>query len=102
MKKNLLLALCLIALLPLSLMAETMPATDSRATFVGRAIVEDGSLRFDWPSTYFRVAFTGKSLSMRVSDNKRNFYAVWVYGYISMAHTDRAFYGRGNSARNDG
>ena len=67
-----------IVLLASNMMAETIAATDSRVTFVGRAVVEDGSLRFDWPATYFRVAFTGKSLSMRVSDNKRNYYAVWV------------------------
>ena len=79
MKKLLFLALCLITLSPLCLMAETVPATDSRLTFVGRAIVEDnGSVRFDWPSTYFRVAFQGKTLSVRVSDNLRNYYAVWV------------------------
>ena len=76
MKKTFLFAALL--LLTTAAFAETIPATDSRVTFVGRAVVEDGSLRFDWPSTYFRVAFTGKSLSMRVSDNKRNFYAVWV------------------------
>ena len=65
-------------LLTSNIMAETIAATDSRVTFVGRAVVDDGSLRFDWPATYFRVAFTGKSLAMRVSDNKRNYYAVWV------------------------
>ena len=69
------------------LMAETISATDSRVTFVGRSVVENGSHRFDWPSTYFRVAFTGKSLSMRVSDSKRNFYAVWVDSPTSAAPT---------------
>ena len=78
MKKILFVALCLIALSPLRLMAETVPATDSRITFVGRALVEDGSLTFDFPATYFRVAFTGKSLSMRVSDSKRDYYAVFL------------------------
>ena len=78
MKKILFLALCLFAISPLCLMAEEIAATDSRVTFLGRAEVENGALRFDWPSTYFRVAFKGKALSMRVSDNKRNFYAVWV------------------------
>ena len=69
------------------LMAETISAIDSRVTLVGRSVVEDGSYRFDWPSTYFRVAFTGKSLSMRVSDSKRNFYAVWVDSPTSAAPT---------------
>ena len=78
MKKILFLALCLIALSPLHVMAETIPATDSRITFVGRAMVQDDAYRFDFPSTYFRVAFTGKTLAMRVTDTKRNFYAVWL------------------------
>ena len=78
MKKIIFLALCLIALSPLRLMAETIPATDSRITFVGRAMVQDDAYRFDFPSTYFRVAFTGKTLAMRVTDTKRNFYAVWL------------------------
>ena len=59
-------------------MAETISATDSRITFVGRAMVQDDAYRFDFPSTYFRVAFTGKTLAMRVTDTKRNFYAVWL------------------------
>lgn len=67
-----------MAWLPLGLMAETVSATDSRITFVGRAIENNGSLTFDFPATYFRVAFTGKSLSMRVTDTKRDFYAVWI------------------------
>ena len=49
-----------------------------RAHFVGRAMVQDDAYRFDFPSTYFRVAFTGKTLAMRVTDTKRNFYAVWL------------------------
>ena len=78
MKKLIFLALCLIALAPLRLMAETIPATDSRLTFVGRALESNGALTFDFPASYFRIAFTGKSLSMRVSDSKRDFYAVWL------------------------
>ena len=77
-KLSFFLLLSLIAFSPLRLMAETVPATDSRITFVGRSVVEDGSYRFDFPSTYFRVAFTGKKLSMRVTDTKRNYYAVFV------------------------
>ena len=72
------LAFSLIAFSPLYMKAETIPATDSRITFVGRAVKEGSTLRFDWPSTYFRMSFSGKTLSMRVSDNNRNFYAVWV------------------------
>ena len=78
MKKLIFLALCLVALSPLRLVAETIPATNSRLTFVGRAMESNGALTFDFPASYFRVAFTGKSLSMRVSDSKRDFYAVWL------------------------
>ena len=63
-------------LFSIAAMAETVPATDSRITFVGRSVIENDSYRFDFPSTYFRVSFTGKKLSMRVTDTKRNFYAV--------------------------
>ena len=63
MKKNLFLALCLIAfqfsVFSSQLMAETIPATDSRVTFVGRTAVEGTTVSFDWTATYFRVAFAG-------------------------------------------
>ena len=87
MKKIIFLALCLITLSPLCLMAETMPASDSRLTFVGRAMVQDDAYTFDFPSTYFRVAFTGKTLAMRVTDTKRNFYAVWLDSPTSASPT---------------
>ena len=82
--------ICLIALSPLCLKAETIPATDSRVTFVGRTAVEGTSVSFDWTATYFRVAFSGKSLTMKASDLKvgaadeaaaaklHNYYAVWI------------------------
>ena len=88
MKKSIILAV--IMLLPLGLMAETIPATDTRVTFVGRTAVEGTTVSFDWTATYFRVAFSGKSLTMKASDLKvgaadeaaaaklHNYYAVWV------------------------
>lgn len=85
MKKILFIAVAM--LLTGNIFAEVIPATDSRVTFVGRAIEENGALRFDWPSTYFRVAFKGKSLQMRVSDNKRNYYAVWLDTHTSAEPT---------------
>ena len=89
MKKILFLAVCLIALSPLSLLAETMPASDSRVTYVGRTLVEGTDVSFDWTATYFRLAFTGKSLTMRVSDTKwddtpemaatrHNYFNIWI------------------------
>ena len=68
MKKSFILAA--ILLLPLCLKAETIPATDTRVTFVGRTAVEGTAVSFDWTATYFRVAFSGKSLTMKASDLK--------------------------------
>ena len=89
MKKTLFLALCLIALSPLRLMAEVMPANDSRVTYVGRTLVEGTDVSYDWTGVYFRLAFSGKSLTMRASDMKwdetpemaatrHNYYNVWI------------------------
>ena len=78
MKKSLFLALCLIAFSSLCLMAETIPATDTRITYVGRTAVEGTSVSFDWTATYFRITFSGQSLTMKASDTKRNYYTVWI------------------------
>ena len=78
MKKSLFLALCLIAFSSLRLMAETIPATDTRITYVGRTAVEGTSVSFDWTATYFRITFSGQSLTMKASDTKRNYYNVWI------------------------
>mgnify|MGYP006321962583 CR=1 FL=1 len=70
-------------------MAETIPASDERVTYVGRTLVEGNDVSFDWTGVYFRLAFTGKSLTMRVSDSKwdatpqmaatrHNYYNVWL------------------------
>ena len=80
---------CLLALLPLCLKAETIPATDTRVTFVGRTAVEGTSVSFDWTATYFRIAFSGDKLTMRASETKwdatpeeaatrHNYYSIWI------------------------
>ena len=68
MKKILFIAVTL--LLTTAAFAETMPANDSRVTYVGRTMVEGTDVSFDWTAVYFRIAFSGKSLTMRASDNK--------------------------------
>jgi hypothetical protein len=78
-----------VILLSFNAVAEIMPASDSRVTYVGRTLVEGNDVSFDWTGVYFRVAFTGKSLSMRVSDTKwdatpemaatrHNYFNVWI------------------------
>lgn len=62
--------LCLLALSPLRLKAETIPASDTRLTFVGRILTQGTDVSFDWTAVYCRIAFSGKSLTMRASDLK--------------------------------
>ena len=87
MKKFFLLAAA--ALLTLAASAEVIPASDSRVTYVGRTQVIDNNVSFDWTATYFRIAFSGTSLTMRASDTKwdatpemaakrHNYYNVWI------------------------
>jgi hypothetical protein len=81
--------LCLLALSPLYLKAETIPASDTRLTFVGRILTEGTDVSFDWTAVYCRIAFSGKSLTMRASDFKydadpklaatrHNYFNVWI------------------------
>lgn len=70
--------LILVSAVSLVAAAETIPATDSRITFVGRTAVRNTSVAFDWTATSVRVAYAGKTLAMRVSDTGRNYYNVWI------------------------
>jgi hypothetical protein len=87
MKKILILAATM--LFSLSMLAESIPASDARVTYVGRTLVEGNDVSFDWTAVYFRLCFSGKSLSMRVSDTKwdatpemaatrHNYFNVWI------------------------
>lgn len=87
MKKIFFLAAML--LLTIAAFAETIPANDSRVTYVGRTLVEGTDVSFDWTATYFRLSFSGRSLTMRATDTKwdatpemaatrHNYYNVWI------------------------
>ena len=76
-------------LLTITAFAEVIPANDSRVTYVGRTWVDGSDVSFDWTATYFRLAFSGKALTMRVSDTKwdatpemaatrHNYFNVWI------------------------
>ena len=76
-------------LLTIAAFAETIPANDSRVTYVGRTLVEGTDVSFDWTATYFRLSFSGRSLTMRATDTKwdatpemaatrHNYYNVWI------------------------
>lgn len=76
MKKYFLIAILVIA--ATYSYSEVIPATDSRITFIGRTLSQEGSVSFDWTGVYFRIAFKGSSLAMRASDTHRNYYNVWI------------------------
>lgn len=56
----------------------TTPASDSRITYVGRTLTEDGRVSFDWSGVYARIRFQGSYLAMTASDTKANWYDVWI------------------------
>ena len=81
--------LAALLLLTFTAFAETIPANDSRVTYVGRTLVEGTDVSFDWTATYFRLSFSGRSLTMRATDTKwdatpemaatrHNYYNVWI------------------------
>ena len=57
---------------------EKVPATDSRITFVGRTLVKDGAVSFDWSGVYARIAFTGGYLALEAGDSGRDYFNVWI------------------------
>lgn len=59
-------------------LAETIPATDTRITIVGRTHIVGTTVSFDWTATTIRIAYSGKTLSMKVSDTHRNYYNLWI------------------------
>ena len=65
--------------------ATTIKASDSRITYIGRTEAKDGKVSFDWTGVYMKVRFQGNSLSVRVSDTKKNYYNVWLDGSMATA-----------------
>lgn len=55
----------------------TIPASDSRLTWIGRT-VKAGDVRFNWSGTSVCVRFSGRNLSLRASDTESNWFNVWV------------------------
>ena len=81
MKKAILIALyatSLFAFTPASARNRSVPASDSRITWVGRTRVSDGAVSFDWSATYARIAFEGDYIAIKASDTHKNYYNVWV------------------------
>lgn len=56
----------------------SFPASDGRVTWVGRTLVSDGAVSFDWSATYARISFSGDCLALRASDTRKNYFNVWI------------------------
>ena len=80
MIKHILFTIAVLCSVAVSLSAkESIPASDSRITYVGRTLRgNDGSVSFDWSGVYTRISFIGGSLSLEVSDSKKDWFNVWI------------------------
>ena len=79
MKRSIAILTLALALTAQAFAQQTIPASDSRITWIGRTVADDaGGIRCDWSATYARIAFEGTELQMTASDTKRNFYNVWI------------------------
>ena len=57
----------------------TIDASDSRITYVGRTLVESGSVGFDWSATRARIEFSGAELSLKAGCQRgTNYFNVWI------------------------
>ena len=56
----------------------TVPASDSRITYVGRTLTEADDVSFDWSSTYAKISFQGESLAVHASDTGKDYFNVWI------------------------
>ena len=54
------------------------PAGDSRISWCGRTLSEDGNITFDWSGVYCKIRFTGPYIALRCSDTKANYFNVWT------------------------
>ena len=77
--KKIVFPLIAISLLTAPAAARTsVQASDSRITYIGRTLQQDGSVSFDWSSTYARISFQGDYLAVRASDSGKDYFNVWI------------------------
>ena len=53
-------------------------ASDTRIEYTGRTLKTNEGVSFDWSGVYARIRFEGKSLSLKCSDTKGNWFNVWI------------------------
>lgn len=70
-------------------------ADDSRIVYVGRTLVQNGEVSFDWSAVTARTCFEGQYLAMKCSDTKKNYYNVWIDSDVTGAEVDKVIYTTG-------
>lgn len=78
MKRYFLLLLSVLLIFPQILYGEKVSGDDARITYIGRTLVKDGGVSFDWTGVYLKARFQGTYLEMKVSDTGNNYYNVWL------------------------
>ena len=77
-KKSVIAALLLFLACGFPARSETIPGADGRITYIGRTATDGGDVSFDWTGVYMKVRFQGSSLSINMSDTKKDYYNVWL------------------------
>ena len=78
MKRYFLLLLSVLLIFPQILHGEKVSGDDARITYIGRTLVKDGEVSFDWTGVYLKARFQVTYLEMKVSDTGNNYYNVWL------------------------
>lgn len=55
-----------------------IPASSPEITYIGRTLVQQEAVSFDWSGTMVHIRFKGSRLEAVCSDSGRNYYNVWV------------------------
>ena len=76
--KRLLLLLYIGLLTPGVSDREKVQAADSRITYVGRTLVQEGTVSFDWSAVYARISFTGGYLALEAGDSGKDYFNLWI------------------------
>ena len=94
MKRYFLLLLSVLLIFPQILHGEKVSGDDARITYIGRTLVKDGEVSFDWTGVYLKARFQGTYLEMKVSDTGNNYYNVWLDSPMD-ADPDKAYCRKG-------
>lgn len=78
MKRFFLPLLSVLLVIPQILHGEKVSGDDTRITYIGRTLVKDGEVSFDWTGVYLKARFQGNYLELKVSDTGKNYYNVWL------------------------